>query len=172
MSGIRFVHHRLGVFLAGAVVLGAWPGTAGAQAPQPVEVLWNAYVSSVLYPEKFDSYVAGHRQDFTAEVRQHLDRVIQRLWDEHQKDIEFCGMHTDPARKQACLQERPAAGMCLWGASVRAVLNGESGWPDTVSGSLYINAKKTYEEMGGDWVATMTPFLPPAEPMVRALLTP
>ncbi len=142
-----------------------WGGSL--QAREPVVVLFELYVQSVVYPESFDSYVRKNSKEFDKNFFSHLDRVTSRISAEAREDIEACEKHANPKWFNDCLKDRTAAGMYFWCVSLRYVLDGKRTWAKTSSGAGILYAKKVMQEFALDYVKLTRAAVKQREPQLR-----
>jgi hypothetical protein len=140
------------------------------QAQTPRDAMYNLYVQSVVYPEKFDSFIQNNQESFDRQFRSYLKCVERSIFALARAEIEICARHTDPAWRYQCTKEKVAVGLYFWCVSIDSVIKGEKTWPNTYSGGIILYAKRLMEQMGVNYVSMMRMTLPMIESQLRSYL--
>jgi hypothetical protein len=138
----------------GAICLLGLPCSVQAQYYTGV---FDVYYQSVVYPERFDQYVANNQSLFNFQFFSCLNALEQVWLPQAQQEAATCDALLDPHFKTLCLQNMQFVPLVTWSASVRLVLTNQRTWGNTTSGQLATYAKTlTCNMLGCDtFVAVM-----------------
>jgi hypothetical protein len=140
-------------------------------AQDKVDLLYDLFVSSILYPENFDESVSAVQDTFNTDFFNYFNRLRARLLSEGGAQAEICQQHSDPTWVQKCLDENQAAKMFLWCESLNYMLANNTSWSETYYGELLILIKRFIIAQGIDYVGLIRQTLPLVESVIRFYLT-
>ena len=126
-----------------------------------------AYKQAVMYPERFDTWVAQNSGSLDAEFNKCLDHLISLNWDivKEQEGLCFDAHGGDSDRLSSCLQEVSAnfGGYLSTLMAIKRTARGQVAFFETPTGAALISVKQvtgatTYEQLMGSVVDAAIPF--------------